>query len=195
MSLKSIIIFLFFTLLSVYFSFLNPHEVEVHFSQDRSLQLPMVVLFLGSVLLGILIAGFLHGTLSLKVFFRNFKTIGRIKRENKTNLQSETLLEEAENLMACGYISKAVSKYRKILKILPNEVNVLVRLGNILREQGNLDQALEVHLKAVKIAPEKFNVLYSLAADYSAKSIPKKEIEILEKISQQIGRASCRERV
>ena len=144
----------------------------------------MVVLFLGSVLLGILIAGFLHGTLSLKVFFRNFKTIGRIKRENKTNLQSETLLEEAENLMACGYISKAVSKYRKILKILPNEVNVLVRLGNILREQGNLDQALEVHLKAVKIAPKKFDVLYSLAADYSAKSIPKKEIEILEKISQ-----------
>ena len=138
MSLKSIIIFLFFTLLSVNFSFLNPHEVEVYFSQDRSLQLPMVVLFLGSVLLGVLVAGFFHGTLSLKVFFRNLKTIGRIKRENKTNIQSETLLEEAENLLACGYISKAVSKYWKILKILPSQVDVLVRLGNILREEIGL---------------------------------------------------------
>jgi len=144
----------------------------------------MVVLFLGSVLLGVLVAGFFHGTLSLKVFFRNLKTIGRIKRENKTNIQSEKLLEEAENLLACGYISKAVSKYRKILKILPIQVEVLVRLGNILREQGNLDQALELHLKAAKIAPEKIDVLYSLAEDYSAKSIPKKEIEILDKISQ-----------
>ena len=144
----------------------------------------MVVLFLGSVLLGILVAGFLHGTLSLKVFFRNLKSIGRIKRENKTNLRSETLLEEAENLLACGYISKAVSKYHKILNILPSHVDVLVRLGNILREQGDLDQALELHLKALKIAPEKFDVLYSLADDYSAKSIPKKEIEILDKISR-----------
>jgi lipopolysaccharide assembly protein B len=144
----------------------------------------MVALFLGSVLLGILVAGFLHGTLSLKGFFRNFKTIGRDKREKRNHLRSETLLEEAENLLACGYISKAVSKYQKILNISPSQVDILVRLGNILREQGNLDQALELHLKAVKIAPEKLDVLYSLADDYGAKSTPKKEIEILEKISR-----------
>jgi lipopolysaccharide biosynthesis regulator YciM len=142
----------------------------------------MIVLFLGSVLLGLLVAGFLHGTLSLKAFFRNLKTVGRIKRENKTNRRSEKLLEEAENLIACGYISKAVSKYKKILNISPNNVNVLVRLGNILREQGNLDHALELHLKAEKIAPEKYDILYSLADDYSAKIVPKKELKILEKI-------------
>ena len=81
MSFKSIITFLFFTLLSVYFSFLNPHEVGIHFAQGWSLQLPMVVLFLGSVLLGVLIAGFLQGTLSLKKFFVNLKKAGRVKRQ------------------------------------------------------------------------------------------------------------------
>jgi len=70
-SFKSIITFLFFALLSVYFSFLNPHEVDIHFAQGWSLQLPMIVLFLSSVLLGVLIAGFLQGTLSLKKFFIN----------------------------------------------------------------------------------------------------------------------------
>ena len=113
-SLKSIIIFLFFALLSFYFSFINPHEVDIHFSQDQSFQIPMVILFLGSVLLGILVAGFLRGTLSLRNFFSNLKTVRRIKRQNKTNHRSETLLEEADHFLACGYVSKVISAYEKI---------------------------------------------------------------------------------
>ena len=157
----------------------------------------MVILFLSSVLLGLLVAGFLHGTLSLRKFFSNLKTVGRIKRQNKTNRRSETLLEEAEHLLACGYIPKVVSTYKKILNISPNYVNVLVRLGNIVREQGDAERALELHLRAVEIAPENLDVLYGLADDYSAKAIPKKEIEILEKIlglDQKSPRILCRMR-
>ena len=80
----------------------------------RLLQLPMVVLFLGSILLGVLIAGFLHGTLSLRKFFGDLKVVGRIKRQKKTDRRSEELLEEAEHFLACGYISKVVSTYEKI---------------------------------------------------------------------------------
>ena len=182
MSFKSIITFLFFTLLLVYFSFLNPHEVDIHFAQGWSLQLPMIVLFLGSVLLGVLIAGFLHGTLSLKKFFINLKKAGRVKRQNKNNHRSERLLEEAENFLACGYVSKAVAAYEKILNMSPSHVHVLVQLGNIAREEGNVDRALKLHLRAVEIAPENLNVLYGLAEDYCAKAIPKKEMEVLKKI-------------
>jgi len=171
--------------------------VDIHFSQDQSLQLPMVILFLGSILLGILVAGFLHGTLSLRKFFSNLKTVGRIKRQNKTNHRSETLLEEADHFLACGYVSKVVSTYEKILNISPNHVNVLVRLGNILREQGDAERALELHLRAVEIAPENLDILYGLADDYSVRVSPKKEIEILEKIlglDQKSPRILCRMR-
>ena len=146
----------------------------IHFAQGWSLQLPMVVLFLGSVLLGVLIAGFLHGSLSLKKFFINFKKVGRIKRQNKNNHRSERLLEEAENFLACGYVSKAVAVYEKILNMSPSHVHVLAQLGNIAREEGNVERALKLHLRAVEIAPENLNVLYGLAEDYCAKAIPKK---------------------
>lgn len=171
--------------------------MDVHFSQDQSLQIPMVILFLGSVLLGVLVAGFLRGTLSLRKFFSNLKTVGRIKRQNKTNRRSETLLEEADHFLACGYVSKVVSAYEKILNISPNHVNVLVRLGNILREQGDIERALELHLRAVEIAPENLDVLYGLADDYSVRVSPKKEIEVLEKIlglDQKSPRILCRMR-
>jgi tetratricopeptide (TPR) repeat protein len=157
----------------------------------------MVILFLGSILLGILVAGFLHGTLSLRKFFSNLKTVGRIKRQNKTNHRSETLLEEADHFLACGYVSKVVSTYEKILNISPNHVNVLVRLGNILREQGDIERALELRLRAVEIAPENLDVLYGLADDYSVRVSPKKEIEVLEKIlglDQKSPRILCRMR-
>jgi lipopolysaccharide biosynthesis regulator YciM len=196
-SFKSIITFLFFTLLSVYFSFLNPHEVDIHFAQGWSLQLPMVVLFLGSVLLGVLVAGFLHGTLSLKNFFINLKKVGRVKRQNKNNHRSERLLEEAENFLACGYVTKAVAAYEKILKISPSHVHVHIQLGNIAREEGDVERALKLHLRAVEIAPENLNVLYGLAEDYCAKAIPKKEMEVLKKIlefDRRSPRVLCRMR-
>ncbi len=197
MSFKSIIIFLFFALLSVYFSFLNPHEVDIHFAQGWKLQLPMIVLFLVSVLLGVLVAGFLHGTLSLKKFFINLKKTGRVKRQNKNNHLSERLLEEAENFLACGYASKAVAAYEKILNISPNHVRVLVQLGNIAREEGNVERALKLHLRAVEIAPGNLNALYGLAEDYCAKAIPKKELGVLKKIlefDRRSPRVLCRMR-
>ena len=146
----------------------------MHIAQDQILQLPMVVLVLGSVLLGFLIAGFLHGTLSLKSFFRNLIAAGRVKIQNKTNRRSETLLEVAENFSACGHVTKAVSAYEKILNLFPNDVNVLARLASIVREEGDIERALELDLRAVRIAPENLNILYSLADDYCAKKTPEK---------------------
>ena len=87
--------------------------MDIHFAQGWSFQLPMIVLFLGSVLLGVLIAGFLHGTLSLKKFFINLKKAGRVKRQNKNNHLSERILEEAENFLACGYVSKLLLLMKK----------------------------------------------------------------------------------
>ena len=171
--------------------------MDIHFAQGWSFQLPMIVLFLGSVLLGILVAGFLHGALSLKNFFINLKKSGRAKRQNKSNHRSERLLEEAENYLACGHVSKSVAAYEKILNTSPSHVRVLTQLGNIAREEGNVERALKLHLIAIEIAPENLNVLYGLAEDYCIQAIPKKEMEVLEKIlefNRRSPRALCRMR-
>lgn len=171
--------------------------MDIHFAQGWSFQLPMIVLFLGSVLLGILVAGFLHGALSLKNFFINLKKSGRAKRQNKSNHRSERLLEEAENYLACGHVSKSVAAYEKILNMSPSHVRVLTQLGNIAREEGNVERALKLHLIAIEIAPENLNVLYALAEDYCIQATPKKEMEVLEKIlefNRRSPRALCRMR-
>ena len=64
-----------------------------------------------------------------------------------------------------------------------------VRVGNILREEGNPDRALELHLKAVQIAPNNLDALYSLADDYSVMALHsftmyQMEMATLEKISK-----------
>ena len=151
----------------------------------------MVVLFLGCILLGVLVAGILHGALSFKKFFRNLKVIRHYKHKDSTNYRIGMLFEEAENFIACGNVSKAISVYEKILDFSPNHVSVLIRLGNTLREQGNSARALELHLKAAQVAPKNLDVLYGLADDYLAKAMCRLEMEALKKISK-IDRISPR---
>jgi len=170
--------------------------VEIHFAQAYSLRLPMVVLFLGTLLLGVLIAGLSQGTLSVKNFFVNLKVVGRNKLQNKVNHRIEVLLEEAENFLVGGCDAKAILVYEKILELSPNHVAVLIRLGNRLREEGDPDRALKLHLKAVQNAPNNLGALYSLADDYSVKgrqsfTMYQMEMNTLEKIGK-IDRKSPR---
>jgi lipopolysaccharide biosynthesis regulator YciM len=142
----------------------------------------MVVLFLGSVLLGVLIAGLLHGAKSIKLFFYNLRVTGLSRRQNKTDLKIETLFNKAENLLAAGHTLKAIPVYEKTLDRSPNHIGALIRLGNTLRKESNPSRALDLHLRAEEVVPNNLDVLYSLADDYCAKGIQKKEIETLEKI-------------
>ena len=182
MPLKSIVVFLFFTLLLVYFAFLNPNEVDIHLTQVHSLRLPIIVLFFGCVLLGILIAGFLNWTLSIKTSFGNVNEIRRRRHQEKINQRAGKFFEKAENLMAGGSVSTAASIYKKILKLSSGHLGALNRLGNILRENGDPQRALELHARAAEIAPDDLEVLYSLADDYAAMATNAKEMETLEKI-------------
>ena len=180
--LKSIVVFLFFTLLLVYFAFLNPNEVDIHLTQVYSLRLPMIALFFGCVLLGILIAGFLNWTLSIKTSFENAKEIRRRRHQGKISQRADKFFEKAESLMAGGSVSKAIPIYKKILKLSPGHLGALNRLGSILREEGNPQRALELHARAAEIVPDNLEVLYSLADDYAAMAMNAEEMETLEKI-------------
>ena len=126
--LKSIVVFLCFTLLLVYFAFLNPNEIDIHLTQVHSLRLPMIVLFFGCVLLGILIASFLNWTLSIKTSFENVKEIRRRRHQEKINQRAGKFFEKAESLMAGGSVSKAIPIYKKILKLSPGHLGALNRL-------------------------------------------------------------------
>ncbi len=66
MSLKQIIVFLIFALLSIYTAFLNPHDSLVYITQSQSIKLPTVLLLLGSILIGVIVTVLLFWVFNFK---------------------------------------------------------------------------------------------------------------------------------
>ncbi len=182
MSLKNIIFLLIFSLLSVYMAFLNPHEVKVNFSQDFSLDLPMVVLLLGFILIGVVVTVFLEWGIKIKSSLGNLRKSMRLRENQRKDQWCEAQFEKGENAFTGGNLSKAKDTFEKILEEFPNHVGALNYLGKIYLKEGNTERAMELHLKGAQVAPSNVKVLYSLADDYAAAGMPAKEVQVLDKI-------------
>ena len=189
MRLKLIISFLLFTLLAVYIAFLNPNDIQIYITQSMSLRLPMVVLFLGSILIGVLATTFLTWTLKIKKIFWGIGENIRRRRTEQRYHQVEEWFEKGENAFARGRFEKAKSCFERILKTNPNHTGALFYLGTILRNNRKITQAIELHQKVLNKSPGNLKVLYALSEDYAAAKMNQKEMETLEKI-QKIDRKS-----
>ena len=73
---------------------------------------------------------------------------------------------EAGKAYQQGAYQKAEMLYRKLEKIQPNNVTVLLRLGNINLRQKKYDQALSYYQKVIAIKPRSARAHYNIAALY-----------------------------
>ncbi len=184
MTLKNIILLLIFTLLSVYIAFLNPHEVEVYLTQSFSLRMPMVILLLGFILVGVICTAIMNWTLKIKSSFGNLKNYFQQKQIAKMTQWAREQYEKGESVFAGGNFAKANVIFNKLLEEFPNHIGALNYTGEIARQQGKNDLALELHLKASKLAPANLKTLNNLAEDYSSTGSLAQETAALEKIRQ-----------
>ncbi len=184
MTLKHILLLLIFTLLSVYIAFLNPHEVEVFLTQSFSLRMPMVILLLSFILIGVLVTAVMNWTLKVKSSFGNLKNHFQQQHIGKRQQWCRDQYERGKSVFAGGNLEKANVIFNKILEEFPNHVGALNYKGDIARQKGNSDLALELHLKASEIAPRSFKTLNHLAEDYSSTGSLAEETATLEKIRQ-----------
>ena len=109
MSLKQIIVFLIFVLLSIYTAFLNPHDSVIHITQNQSLKLPTVLLLLGSILIGVIVTVFMFWSFNFKSALSRWKISFKNNRVAKKNSKIRTLFKKGESLFICGKIDKAKS--------------------------------------------------------------------------------------
>ena len=184
MSLKFILILLLFTLVSTYLAFLNPHEVELFISQNRSIHLPMVLFIFTFILFGVVVTVLLNWAHQFKKALKRSGDNFREKREKKKLLKLDQLYEKAENLVNAGRLDKAQLLLERILENHPNHIGALFHLGNIMNSNGDREKALELHSIAARQAPENIKILSHLAEDYSAAGLPAKEIKALEAIKR-----------
>src|SRR5690606_37672956 len=93
------------------------------------------------------------------------------------------------------WISKASLMCGEALKINSEEPKALERKGLLLADKGDIEGAISVIESARKIDPRSSSIVNALASVYLKNDDPEKA-EVLHKAAvDNIGRASCRERV
>ena len=136
MSLRLIITFAFFALLTLYFTFLNPGDVELHFTQNTSFSLPIAVFLLISVLAGILLTTIFTSYSQIKSGFKHFLETRSLVNKSRLQKKWEEQYQIAENALKGGHRDRALSLFKKILNGNPDHVASLIAVGNLHRKMG-----------------------------------------------------------
>ncbi len=187
MSLRVVISFSALVLLAVYFAFLNPEHLQVHFTRSLTVEMPMVVFLLSSLLLGVLLTAVFQSVLELQNSFRHFRENQKVKKQEARFKKWDKWFRKAESAIAGGRVSKGLALFEKILQDNPHHRGALFQLGNHKRSQGEYEKAIELHQSALLADPEDFRTLYSLAQDYAEAGRVEKEIETLNKCLELDG--------
>ena len=180
MSLRLIITFAFFALLTLYFTFLNPGEIEIHLTRNTTFSVPVPVFLLIAVLIGILLTTLFTGYRQIKSAFKHFLETRSLENQNQRLEQWEKLHQNAENALKGGHADKALSLFKKILNKNPEHIASLIQVGNLYREKGDHLKALEAHQKAVDTDRENPQAFQCLAEDYAASGQLEKSVEALK---------------
>jgi len=179
-SLRLIIAFVFFALLTIYFVLLNPGDIEIYLTQDTSFPIPVTVFLLISILIGVVLTSVFTGYSQIKNAFKHFLETRSLESKSRKLEQWEKLYQKAENALKGGHNDKALSLFNKILNGNPKHVASLIQLGNLYRQLGKNAQALEAHQKAVDADPESPQAFQSLAEDFISAGQLNKAIDTLK---------------
>jgi len=179
-SLRLIITFAFFTLLTLYFTFLNPGDIEIHLTQNTSFPLPAAVFLLISVLIGVLLTSIFTSYNQIKNAFKRFLKTRSLENKTRRRKQWEKLYQKAENALKGGHSDRARSLFNKILNGNPKHIASLIQVGNLYRKMGKTAQALEAHQRAVDADRDNPQTFQCLAEDFTTAGQLNKAIDALK---------------
>lgn len=180
MSLRLIISFVIFTLLTAYFTLLNPGDIEIQLTRKSSHSLPIAVFLLISVLIGVVLTSIFTGYRQIKNACKHFLKTRALKNKNRRQKYWAKLYQKAENALKGGHQSRALSLYNKILDGNPKHTATLIQIGNLYRQTGKISQAIQAHQKAAAVDRDNPQALQCLAEDYTAAGQSDKAIEALK---------------
>lgn len=99
MSLRLIIFFIFFILLTVYFTFLNPGDIDLRVAQDQTpVQVPVVVFLLAAILIGVLLTSVFTGFTQIKNSFTRFLKTRALQKRARRQVRWEKTISKSREL-------------------------------------------------------------------------------------------------
>ncbi len=154
-------------LLIVYVSFLNRLNFDLlvqPFELSSGVSIPLYV-----ALLVVFLAGLLPPVSALLISSLRRDLRQRQERRRSRELGSlDHRFRRATDFHLDGQLSKAAALLDELLAERPEHFATLLRYGQVLRQQGSTEEALEVHRRASVLYPRSVSLLYQLAEDYDA---------------------------
>lgn len=136
-----------------------------------------------AVLLVVLSLGFLPpATVLLVQTLRRDLAARRERRSTREEVSREERLRRALDLLADGLLGRAAEELRIVLQAKGDDFLTLVSLGTVLRDLGEVEEAIEFHQRAAATYPRSLWVLYELIADYERQGQTQVAAEIRSRI-------------
>ena len=116
-------------------------------------------------------------TFSKEIVMKHKKPTGPTPKQNK-------MIQDAVALHESGQLDAAETQYRKLLKCLPSNIDLLTNLGMIAFQKGNLEEGVKIIGRSLQINP---NQPYSLNNYGNALKDLKRLDEALESYERAIA--------
>ncbi|MBU2590755.1 MAG: hypothetical protein KKC21_01875 [Nitrospinae bacterium] len=179
MGLFTFLVLLAISAFSLYISYFNWTVVTLHLSNNLSIEVPIAILILSSILLGVIIILIADGYRRFIAYIKNL--IKEFKK--RSDERAEELYNRGNSIYLSGNRNEAVDILTKLLSKTPNHVHTLNLLGKIKREEGKIGEAIKYHAKGMRIDPNNVEILYNLFEDFIADERLGEALGIIKKMT------------
>ncbi|MBV1887386.1 MAG: tetratricopeptide repeat protein, partial [Parvibaculaceae bacterium] len=89
------------------------------------------------------------------------------KKVDSKSATGERIWQQAEKLFASGHKEQALARYKRFLDHHPDDVTALMRVGAIILQIGDPQEALPYFHKVANLDPDKASNQFNLAINYN----------------------------
>jgi lipopolysaccharide biosynthesis regulator YciM len=144
----------------------NPGVVNVSIPLAGSYSVPVMILLI--LPLTLLLTFLILIIVDVSLFLRRVIAHGYRTR----SFRGHELLQQAEELLANGYTALALEVSKQAVRAVPKNHRGHVLLGNILRRQGKLNEAIDAYEDGLQVASEKGPLLLAQIRDLGQNQEP-----------------------
>jgi lipopolysaccharide biosynthesis regulator YciM len=159
-------IILILLLLAVVFIVTNLAPASVSFFGLTQITQPLGVIVSVAFLAGALLVYFLKTGIELQQTWRDRQH----KKTSKALLTAAQEYQEALEAHVKGNLGAAKEAFKKVVRQNPDHVGALLALGNLERESGEVESAIQRHITANARKPGSVDILRALSEDYASAS-------------------------
>ncbi|GBE05361.1 MAG TPA: DUF1049 domain-containing protein [Nitrospirae bacterium] len=166
-----------------YLALMNQGVVTLKLSATHVLELPTIALILFSIVIGALSMLFVGAVRDARRYYETWQSH---RQQKKYQRIQESYSKGLDAFFATRY-DEATELFNRILEEEPNNVNALLRRGDIAFNRGDMVRAKEFYLKAKDVRPQSIEALFSLEKVFTAERKWQEALRCLDNILEIDG--------